>query len=210
MAIQGLSVTEISKHYGVTTGAISQLLKPLRDEIQGYLVFKRDPAALYEWQEYRILNSLTDDDIKKMGGYQKVGSSSLIRDKVRLERGQATSINMSANLDLTETTYKSMLGSKYASSQNSKNVSNQDHSDNFQEVEKITDNNELTECHLSDMVFGSDYNYTENGELNILNKDAGVDIIKDNSECADPIPTVKRRPGRPKGSGTKTRGGRGR
>lgn len=90
MALQGKPYSEIAARWGVTVQAISKLLKPHRTEIEGYQAFKHDPATVYEFTEFKLISSVDNDDIKKMGGYQKVGSAGLIRDKVRLERNQST------------------------------------------------------------------------------------------------------------------------
>ena len=95
MALKGIGVTKIAEHYGVTHGAISQLLHKDMDDIRAYRAFKSDPATHYEYKESQIINNLSEDNIKSMSGYQKVGSAALIRDKVRLERGLVTSINAS-------------------------------------------------------------------------------------------------------------------
>lgn len=90
MALKGETYETIGKYFGVSKQAISQLLKPHRDVIEAYMAFKTDPATVYEMKESMIINSLDSADIEKMSGYQKVGAGSLLRDKVRLERGQST------------------------------------------------------------------------------------------------------------------------
>lgn len=92
MALNGKSYQQIGQHFGVSKQAISQLLMKDRADIEAYKAFRQDPATMYEFKEAKIINSLDDDDIKKMSGYQKAGSAGLFRDKVRLERGQSTDI----------------------------------------------------------------------------------------------------------------------
>lgn len=107
MALQGKTVTEIAHHFQVSLPAISQLLKRDKDRIEGYKAFKSSPDTFYEFKEFQLLQNLNSDKMQKMSGYQLVGSAGLIRDKVRLERNQATTIadDISSIIDRVEQRY---------------------------------------------------------------------------------------------------------
>ena len=94
-ALQGKGVTEIATLMQCDKAYISRMLSPMRHHIDGYLAFKNDPAALWEYQEYRVLSAVNDSDINKARLAEKATFSGIARDKVRLQRGQSTS-NISA------------------------------------------------------------------------------------------------------------------
>ena len=94
-ALQGKGVTEIATLMQCDKAYISRMLSPMRHHIDGYLAFKNDPAALWEYQEYRVLSAVNESDINKARLAEKATFSGIARDKVRLQRGQSTS-NISA------------------------------------------------------------------------------------------------------------------
>ena len=89
-ALQGKSCDEIAKLTGCSRQNVSFRLKAHKDQIDAYLTFKQDPAALWEYQEYRVLNSVADSDINKARLAEKATFAGIARDKVRLQRGQST------------------------------------------------------------------------------------------------------------------------
>ena len=94
-ALQGKGVTEISNLMHCDKAYISRMLSPMRHHIDGYIAFKNDPAALWEYQEYRVLSAVNESDINKARLAEKATFSGIARDKVRLQRNQSTS-NISA------------------------------------------------------------------------------------------------------------------
>src|SRR3989304_3563026 len=94
-ALQGKGVTEIATLMQCDKAYISRMLSPMRHHIDGYLAFKNDPAALWEYQEYRVLSAVNESDINKARLAEKATFSGIARDKVRLQRNQSTS-NISA------------------------------------------------------------------------------------------------------------------
>jgi len=90
-ALQGKGVTEISNLMHCDKAYISRMLSPMRHHIDGYLAFKSDPAALWEYQEYRVLSAVNEGDINKARLAEKATFSGIARDKVRLQRGLSTS-----------------------------------------------------------------------------------------------------------------------
>lgn len=89
-ALQGKSYHEIAKLTGCTHQNVSARLKAHKNQIDAYLTFKQDPAALWEFQEFRVLNSVADVDINKARLAEKATFAGIARDKVRLQRGQST------------------------------------------------------------------------------------------------------------------------
>lgn len=93
LALQGKGPTEIGKILGCNKSYVSQTLKPIIEQIKAYGAFKEDPAALWEFQEFKSLASVNDEDLKKASGRDKVTMAGIARDKVQMLRGQAESKN---------------------------------------------------------------------------------------------------------------------
>ena len=87
---RGLSYAEIGKMAGVSKQAIHQRLQPYKDAIDNLPTFKEYRADLFAVQQSRLLNSLTDKDIKKMAPASRITSAAIMYDKERLERGKST------------------------------------------------------------------------------------------------------------------------
>ncbi len=56
---------------------------------------RADLADMYESMTRRLIDSITDNDIDKISAYQRVISSGVCTDKMRLLRGQST-VNLAA------------------------------------------------------------------------------------------------------------------
>jgi len=93
LALQGKGPTEIGKELGCSKGYISQTLKPKIKEIKAYRAFKDDPAALWEYSEFKALASVNDEDLKKATGRDKYTMAGIARDKVQILRGQSENKN---------------------------------------------------------------------------------------------------------------------
>jgi len=89
-ALQGHSNTDIATQFEVTPSAISQMLKPYKQVINGFLVFKEDKATALEMKQFLLVNNLNDATIKKMSGRDTAVSIGILHDKIRLERDQST------------------------------------------------------------------------------------------------------------------------
>ena len=87
---KGLSYTDIGSLLGCTRENICQRLKPYRSEVDNLKSFKDNKADILAVHQSRLLNNLTDEDIKKSSGYQKVGMFSVLHNQERLERGEST------------------------------------------------------------------------------------------------------------------------
>ena len=88
---QGLSYDEIGSMIGRSKQAVHQRLAPYRDAIENLPAFKEHRADLFAVQQSRLLNSLTDADIKRMAPASRVVSAGILYDKERLEEGKSTS-----------------------------------------------------------------------------------------------------------------------
>lgn len=85
---------------GETYSSIARTLKRSPHTVKAYLVkpdvkdeveaVKQNLADFYENMAHRMLSSITDEDIKKINAYQRVVSSGISTDKMRLLRGEAT------------------------------------------------------------------------------------------------------------------------
>jgi predicted transcriptional regulator len=100
MAIQGKSYEAIAEHFGVTKQAISKHLTPLREHIEQRKIFHEHPDMVWEDKEQKLLNSVDDQDIKKMNGYQKFGSAGLCRTQINEIRGTGASNKPTINLNI--------------------------------------------------------------------------------------------------------------
>jgi hypothetical protein len=64
--------------------------------------FRSDKPTMCEVAQYRMLSSITDEDISKAPLYARVTSVAILEDKIRLMRGQPTSIHLYALVDVLE------------------------------------------------------------------------------------------------------------
>jgi len=88
---QGLSYSEIGNMIGRSKQAVHQRLQPYRNAIDNLPAFKENRADIFAIHQQRLLNSLTDDDIKKMPPGSRMTSFGILYDKERLEKGESTS-----------------------------------------------------------------------------------------------------------------------
>lgn len=87
----GLLLSEIAELCGISESAVSKRLKAARTANRGLEIFKSRRADILARVQHRLINSLTDSDIKSMSGYQRLVGMGILYDKERLERGQSTS-----------------------------------------------------------------------------------------------------------------------
>lgn len=87
-----LTFKEIGKIVGCSKQNVVERLQPYRQEIENLQSYKENRADVLAVVNSKILNSLSDEDIKNASAYQKVGMFGILYDKERLERGQATGI----------------------------------------------------------------------------------------------------------------------
>ena len=87
---QGLSYDEIGSMIGRSKQAVHQRLQPYKDAIENLPVFKENRADIFAIHQQRLLNSLSDDDIRKIPPGSRFTGVGILYDKERLERGQST------------------------------------------------------------------------------------------------------------------------
>jgi hypothetical protein len=87
---QGLSYDEIGSMIGRSKQAVHQRLAPYRDAIENLPAFKENRADIFAIHQQRLLNSLSDDDIRKIPPGSRFTGIGILYDKERLERGQST------------------------------------------------------------------------------------------------------------------------
>lgn len=100
-----LSKTAIAKMADCTKGNVSTVLKRyLGSSISEaeHRDFADNKADRLEQLQTRIVGSITDEDLKKASLLQKSTAFGILEDKVRTIRGQASSYNVTALLDLVE------------------------------------------------------------------------------------------------------------
>lgn len=116
LAHAGLTHGEIAKLQGCDRSNITRTLQRLNiqtAEVDDYKGARADTLAAMQW---RLLQSITAEDIEKASLQCKLMGFGILFDKERLERGQATNINVSAELKLTEQAYKDMLKRRFGGS----------------------------------------------------------------------------------------------
>jgi hypothetical protein len=87
---QGLSYDEIGSMIGRSKQAVHQRLQPYKDAIENLPAFKENRADIFAIHQQRLLNSLSDDDIRKIPPGSRFTGVGILYDKERLERGQST------------------------------------------------------------------------------------------------------------------------
>ena len=89
---KGLTYEEIGQLVNRTRETVWKRLQPYADSIDTLPTIKEYRADTLAVVSDRIINSISQDDIDKSSGYQKVGMYSLLRQNERLDRGEATDI----------------------------------------------------------------------------------------------------------------------
>ncbi len=85
-----LTTEQIGKLAGCGHSNVVQTLKRYGIEKQATDDYIQNRAQVFAGLQERILNSVTDEDIKKTPAIQKITAASILYDKERLERGQST------------------------------------------------------------------------------------------------------------------------
>ncbi len=88
-----LKMTEVGRILGLSKQAISQRIQRARPKVDRLRRFKKHRGDVFAQKQVELLDALTLDDIKGMGGRDKVVSFGILYDKERLERGQS-SVNL--------------------------------------------------------------------------------------------------------------------
>jgi hypothetical protein len=99
-----LSEAKIARYVGCSPSNVHQVLKSfLVDRSEAELRdFQANKADIYDAVQMRALASVTQDKLRKSSAGSLVTVSAILEDKARLIRGQASSINITALLDVLE------------------------------------------------------------------------------------------------------------
>ena len=87
---RGNSYKEIGKILGCTKQNVELRLRPFKAEIEALQSFKEQRADVLAVYQQKLLNSLTDSNIKRMPPGTRLTGFGILYDKERLERGQST------------------------------------------------------------------------------------------------------------------------
>ena len=87
---KGLTMEEIGALTGCTKQTVSERLKALN--LDGLQRFDQGKDIILTHHQRRVVNALTDEDIQKMSGLQKLIGIKLTDEAIRTIRGQATEI----------------------------------------------------------------------------------------------------------------------
>jgi len=93
-----LSCAEIAKILGCSKPNIVQRLHKISEELDLTDHYVNNRSKILAFQQRRIIQSITDADLKKAGLRDKVISTGILFDKERLEEGKSTSIVFYADL----------------------------------------------------------------------------------------------------------------
>ena len=87
---RGNSYTEIGKILGCSKQNVELRLRPFKAEIEALESYKEQRADVLAVYQQKILNSLTDSDIKSIPPGSRLTGFGILYDKERLERGQSS------------------------------------------------------------------------------------------------------------------------
>ncbi len=99
-----LSDAEIAKRVGCTGQNVGQVLSAFLSDktLEQMQDFRESKAEIFEAVQYRTLASITQEDIAKASYLQRITGAAILEDKIRLLRGQPTSIHFHTLLDIAE------------------------------------------------------------------------------------------------------------
>ena len=97
-----LSHADIARQVGCSDRNVSQVLGRFLREITNdeLTQFQACKADIFDAMQFKTLASITDQDISNATYLQRITGAAILEDKARLVRGQATSINMTALVDV--------------------------------------------------------------------------------------------------------------
>lgn len=87
---KGLTLEQIGTLTGCTKQTVSERLKTA--DLQGLENFREYKDVIFEDLQRILVSSLTAGDVKAMSGMQRITGAAILEDKLRVIRGQATSI----------------------------------------------------------------------------------------------------------------------
>ena len=99
-----LTTGEIAKRAGVSWNSAKDVLDRFLDNHSrdDLAQFQQSKAEIYDALQHRILDCVTRGKLAKTSAPALVTAAAILEDKARLVRGQATSINVNAIMDLAK------------------------------------------------------------------------------------------------------------
>ena len=85
-----LTYQQIGDMVGCSKVNVIQRLRPYKDEIESLPTFKKSRGDIFALVQSKLLNSVTEDDIKGASLLQKMSAFGILYDKERLETNQST------------------------------------------------------------------------------------------------------------------------
>ena len=103
LAAEGsLTQEEAGRIAGCSHQRISQLIRESKQN-QDTIIFSQQKDKVFEALQAKIIDNVSDEDIKKANLQQKIWATGVIQDKIQTLRGQATEIIDYRSLNLTGT-----------------------------------------------------------------------------------------------------------
>ena len=99
-----ISQAAIARRVGCSESNVSQVLKYYLQDIATEELdeFRGDKANICEVIQHRLLSSITQDKLDKTPAVSLITGFAIMEDKIRLMRGQPTSIHVHALIDVLE------------------------------------------------------------------------------------------------------------
>lgn len=89
---KGLNPVEISKLVGCSHQAIYARLQRNNIDVDEFMDFRHNPDIYFEELQFRIMDSISNEDIKRNKAHSRVVDIAILEDKKRTIRGQATQV----------------------------------------------------------------------------------------------------------------------
>lgn len=99
-----LTEAQIAKRVGCSPSNVHQVLKAFlgKNSAKQLREFQENKADIYDALQLRTLKSVTEAKLAKTPALAAITGAAILEDKARLVRGQATSINVNALLDVAD------------------------------------------------------------------------------------------------------------
>ena len=99
-----LSQSAIAKRVGCSQDNVYNVLRRFRGSYssEDIAAFQANKADVFEAVQFRTLASISDSDITNASYLQRVTGAAILDDKIRLSRGQPTSIHVHALVDVLD------------------------------------------------------------------------------------------------------------
>lgn len=100
----GMTKSAIARKVGCSPENVSQVLRNYLENtsIEELRDYQSNRADIFDALGHRLLSSLTKEKLEKSKPMEAVTAAAILFDKARLERGQATGINVEVLMDVAE------------------------------------------------------------------------------------------------------------